>query len=210
MIEKIRYKVSKVLPLVYDDALSYYEVLSKLITVVNDCIDACNENETAIDTLQTEVTSLAGRMTTAESNIRNAADSIGIINSRLDGIDDELDGIDEDIAQLSEEIGELPTEATVLYEHYIEADNDESIKFYSNSASTPTSLTNLKFKLRNAVSVFVEDTSDWCYILNTKDILSDPEGIKVYYVGFTNGDPVFKYKDITFTGSTITDTVTQL
>ncbi len=88
MIEKIKYRVSKVLPLVYDDALSYYEVLSKLITVVNDCIDACNENESAIDDLST-------RTTTAENNISNIADAIGIINVK--------------IAQLEAAVAAIPT-----------------------------------------------------------------------------------------------------
>lgn len=210
MIDKIKYRVSKVLPLVYDDALSYYEVLSKLITIVNECIDTCNETEEAVDTLSTTVTSQAADIAGIQSNITSIQSDISSLDNDMDDVEDRLDGIDDNITTLTNTVSNLPTEATVLYEHYIEADNDESIKFYSSSASTPTSLTNLKFKLRNAVSVFVEDTSDWCYILNTKDILSDPEGIKVYYVGFTSGDPVFKYKDITFTVGTITDTVTRL
>lgn len=44
--EKLKFRVNKVIPLVYDDSLSYYEVLCKLVNTVNQLIDAMGE-ETA-------------------------------------------------------------------------------------------------------------------------------------------------------------------
>lgn len=38
-------KINKVLPLVYDDTLSYYEVLCKLISTCNDVIEMINTLE---------------------------------------------------------------------------------------------------------------------------------------------------------------------
>lgn len=35
--------VQRVLPLVYDDSLSYYETLAKLRTKINEIVDFCNE-----------------------------------------------------------------------------------------------------------------------------------------------------------------------
>ena len=39
---------NKVLPLVYDEALSYYEAIDKLVNKVNECIDKINELEAQI------------------------------------------------------------------------------------------------------------------------------------------------------------------
>lgn len=38
-IDKLRVYVQKVLPLVYDDSLSYYEVLAKVVAKMNELID---------------------------------------------------------------------------------------------------------------------------------------------------------------------------
>ena len=38
MIKEIRYWVQKVLPLVYDDSLSYYELLAKIVDKLNETI----------------------------------------------------------------------------------------------------------------------------------------------------------------------------
>ena len=39
MIDKLKYWSHKILPLVYDDSLSYYEVLSKMRAKINEIID---------------------------------------------------------------------------------------------------------------------------------------------------------------------------
>lgn len=43
-IKPIKYWCNKVLPLVYDDSLSYYELLSKLTYKMNEIIEAVNSN----------------------------------------------------------------------------------------------------------------------------------------------------------------------
>ena len=42
-IEKVRFWCFKVLPLVYDDSLSYYEVLCKVVDKLNEMISSLNE-----------------------------------------------------------------------------------------------------------------------------------------------------------------------
>ena len=44
MIRPFRFFANKVLPLVYDDSLSYYEVLAKLTGKVNEVIENVNNN----------------------------------------------------------------------------------------------------------------------------------------------------------------------
>ena len=50
-----RFWCQKVLPLVYDDSLSYYEVLCKVVKYINDLIDSDKEIIKDIDKLQEEM-----------------------------------------------------------------------------------------------------------------------------------------------------------
>lgn len=51
-IGKFRYFCQKVLPAVYDDSLSYYELLNKVVQYLNNVIEAVNINSDAIKELQ--------------------------------------------------------------------------------------------------------------------------------------------------------------
>lgn len=50
-----RFWCNKVLPLVYDDSLSYYEVLCKVVKYINDLIDADKIIGKELETLRTEL-----------------------------------------------------------------------------------------------------------------------------------------------------------
>ena len=43
MIDKLRYYAYKILPLVYDESLSYYEVLGKVANKINEIIEFTND-----------------------------------------------------------------------------------------------------------------------------------------------------------------------
>lgn len=43
VIQPMKFRCQKVLPLVYDDSLSYYETLCKISAKLNEVIDAINE-----------------------------------------------------------------------------------------------------------------------------------------------------------------------
>lgn len=43
-MNRLKYHCQKVLPLVYDDALSYYEVLGKLVEKINEIVEDINDN----------------------------------------------------------------------------------------------------------------------------------------------------------------------
>lgn len=43
MVRRLHYWVQKILPLVYDDSLSYYELLAKVVKKLNETVDAVNE-----------------------------------------------------------------------------------------------------------------------------------------------------------------------
>jgi len=61
-IDKVKFWCYKVLPLVYDDSLSYYELLCKVVSKLNEVIekyasfdDVVAEIQTAIDALQKQI-----------------------------------------------------------------------------------------------------------------------------------------------------------
>lgn len=43
-MDKLHIKCNKILPLVYDDSLSYYEVLCKVVAKLNELISDVNDN----------------------------------------------------------------------------------------------------------------------------------------------------------------------
>ena len=54
-VEPVRYWCHKILPLVYDDSLSYYEVLCKIVDYINKLIDDDNSIITQIEELKKEL-----------------------------------------------------------------------------------------------------------------------------------------------------------
>ena len=55
MINKIKYYCQKVLPLVYDDSLSYYELVCKCVEKINEMIPIVNITD---EKITTEVTNI--------------------------------------------------------------------------------------------------------------------------------------------------------
>ena len=58
MVKKFRFWCQKVLPLVYDDSLSYYEVLCKVVEYINNLIDTNKEIYATIDEMKADVKEL--------------------------------------------------------------------------------------------------------------------------------------------------------
>lgn len=64
MIDKLRYWCHKILPLVYDDSLSYYEVLCKTSAKLNEVIDSTNGLLDAWNTYKNDIDKAFGDYTT--------------------------------------------------------------------------------------------------------------------------------------------------
>lgn len=69
-VENFRFWCQKVLPLVYDDSLSYYELLCKMVTYLNNTIQAVNENTEDVTNMRSELTEFEGAITTEVSNFK--------------------------------------------------------------------------------------------------------------------------------------------
>ena len=84
---------NKVLPLVYDDSLSYYETLCKIMNTIKDLIE--------VEELQNNaITDLDERMTTAEGDIDK-------LEERMDKAEDDIDGLTNRMVDAENDIDAL-------------------------------------------------------------------------------------------------------
>ena len=56
--EHVRFWCFKVLPLVYSDSLSYYEVLCKVVDKLNEMVDSLNDLDDTIDSMRAAIAQL--------------------------------------------------------------------------------------------------------------------------------------------------------
>ena len=90
-IEKLHYCCRPILPLVFDDALSYYEVLSKVVAKVNETIEAFNSLE---DSVNTSITSINNTIDAIEEDVSALQEDSASIENRMDSYVPETDSTD--------------------------------------------------------------------------------------------------------------------
>lgn len=85
--------IPKIVPLVYDDVLSYYEYVDKILVKLNETIVTLNQLgvkvddlEAAVQQLQTVIDGIDTRLSTAESNISTIQGNITTINNAIETI----------------------------------------------------------------------------------------------------------------------------
>lgn len=78
MIDKIKYWCNKILPLVYDDSLSYYEVLCKTSAKLNEVITSTNGLLDAWDTYKNDIDAAFGEYTAElDQKFKDLSDKMG-------------------------------------------------------------------------------------------------------------------------------------
>lgn len=68
-INRFRFWCQKVLPLVYDDSISYYEVLCKVVEYINNLIKTDNEIIATIDQMQADINVLQDWINNFDENV---------------------------------------------------------------------------------------------------------------------------------------------
>ena len=107
MIEKIRYWCHKILPLVYDDSLSYYEFLCKMNAKLNEVIDSTNGLVEAWEHFQAELekawqdykSALTAEWTDyrAEMDLKYA-NLLGTVNTEINAMKTDISNFKNDIS----------------------------------------------------------------------------------------------------------------
>lgn len=92
-VESFRFWCQKVLPLVYDESLSYYELLCKVVEYLNNTIAAVNENTEDVAQMRTELTQFKADINATvlrlETYMNNYFDNLDVqqeINNKLDAM----------------------------------------------------------------------------------------------------------------------------
>lgn len=97
MIDKFKFRCYKILPLVYDEALSYYEVLCKLTEKIDECVDLINEGFPDISQLEQEVNELKETVQTLQNTVTEDKEELEETINGLNNIIQTLQGNVEDI-----------------------------------------------------------------------------------------------------------------
>lgn len=140
-IEPVKFWCQKVLPLVYDNSLSYYEVLCKLVDYLNQVIDALNTQD---EDLKQYVDNAISNLT--ENWLKTV---YNILNSYTNEFDEKLENQNQDLQnQIAEQTALLSGAIQNLNVAYQNA--DDSLKIYFNNE-----LQKLKELIPTITSVFV-------------------------------------------------------
>lgn len=185
MIDKLKYWCNKILPLVYDDSLSYYEVLCKTSAKLNEVITSTNGLLDAWDTYKNDIDAAFGEYTSGlDKKFDKLSDKMSadflrykdIVNDeirdefaqqelRLNAQDDKISAQDIQIMAISDKVNRFIAE----YNHIIEQIPDIVV---------------------NAVNAWLNDTTHYDNII--ADLAGSLQGLKHF-------DTVADLKIATFT-----------
>lgn len=129
-LNKFRFWCQKVLPLVYDDSISYYEVLGKMVTYLNQVIDNVNADTENVLTL------------------KQAFDELKAYVDEL--VDYDIEDLEEKLAQAIH-AAELATEAETLAQGYAQAANTQREYAQTAAENASASATNASSSALNAI-----------------------------------------------------------
>ena len=77
-IETLKFWCQKVLPLVYDDSLSYYELLNKVVDRINEIQTIVNNAIDEVETLDNSVETLSTKIDNVETYVNNYFDTLDL------------------------------------------------------------------------------------------------------------------------------------
>lgn len=99
--------IPKIVPLVYDDTLSYYEFLCKVLNKMNEAIEVLNalglrvdDLEAAVNQIQEIVNTIDGRLTAVEGDVITIKSNITNINNAITNINNSIDGINNQLSEI--------------------------------------------------------------------------------------------------------------
>ena len=91
----------RIVPLVYDDTLSYIEFLYKVLNKLNECIDTLNDIGVDVEELKTAVERLGSLIDGFDGRITDLETNVDTINTAIDGINTAITGINSSIDTLT-------------------------------------------------------------------------------------------------------------
>lgn len=106
--------IPKIVPLVYDDVLSYYEFLNKVLQKLNETIDDVNALGVDVEELRENVERLASLVDGFDGRIETLETSVSSINTAIDTINGTLSNYGTQLATLAQTDTNLANRITTL------------------------------------------------------------------------------------------------
>lgn len=185
MIDKIKYWCNKILPLVYDDSLSYYEVLCKTSAKLNEVIDSTNGLLAAWNTYKNDIDKAFGDYTSGlDKKFDDLTDKINADFLRYrdtvnDAIRDEFAEQERRLTAQDDKISAQDTQITAISDKV----NTFITEYNKTIAQIPTMVV-------DAVNAWLNDTTHYDNII--ADLAGSLQGLKHF-------DTVADLKNATFT-----------
>ena len=136
-IENIRFMCHKILPLVYDESLSYYETLCKVANKMNEVIDSTNQLDDNVDTLSSNLNTLSAQVQTIAENLNTfesdvtqrfntlEASLIHTVDEKLDEVDSRVDTLESRVDGLIRDMNAYKAEMTAYINSTVETLTEE-------------------------------------------------------------------------------------
>lgn len=185
MIDNLRYWCNKILPLVYDDSLSYYEVLCKTRAKLNEVIDSTNGLLAAWNTYKNDIDKAFGEYTAgldkkfADLTDKIDADFLRYKDIVNDTIRDEFAKQERRLTAQDEKISAQDTQITAISDKV----NTFITEYNKTIAEIPSMIV-------DAVNAWLNDTTHYDNII--ADLAGSLQGLKHF-------DTVADLKTATFT-----------
>lgn len=185
MIDKLKYWCNKILPLVYDDSLSYYEVLCKTSAKLNEVINSTNGLLAAWDTYKNDIDKAFG-------------DYIAGLDKKFDAL---IDKIDADFLRYKDTVNDAIRDEFAEQERRLTAQDDKiaaqdtQITAISDKVNTfiteyNKTIAQIPAMVVDAVNAWLNDTTHYDNII--ADLAGSLQGLKHF-------DTVADLKTATFT-----------
>lgn len=117
MIDEIKFKTYVVLPLVYDDALSFYELVGKCVQKINEIIPVVNVTNDEIDKKVSEA---------IQELIDNGTLNDIINNQLFNELNNKMEVIEKDLSDTNKNVGTIETKLALLYSNVVDFGADST------------------------------------------------------------------------------------
>ena len=164
MINKLKIcACDPVVPIVYDDSLSYYEAINKTVNKVNECVEVVNQLTGVVANFSTTIDDIQNRLGTAESTITEHSLKLISLQSGVDELVESVNDLKNTVNTHATDIANLKTNYSELAGRMTNVEADVST--LSNTVATQgTKLTTVEsdvnaLKGRQHVEIYTDDDS---------------------------------------------------
>lgn len=113
-INRLRFYAQKILPLSYDNSLTYLEWLEKVVatcnevvTTINSVIDVVEDVESDVAEIRTQVTGILASISGIQTHLTNIDANIGSLNGRVSNVETAISSIQSSITSIQGEVATL-------------------------------------------------------------------------------------------------------